>query len=625
MPEAQTGSSQFVPKGMRVMAERLAAFTRNRFRIENAGSNEAKPGQTFTVTLPSNTLVDLHSLRCHATFETSGGAQLRFLNHNGNDSNGKDISVRPGRPLDYHELIQRMTVSANGTAIQQGVNEYGTVSRIKTLHEKPRPHMDTTDSTIGLTNMKPSATPAIACTSNGEDKYQSDFYAYHANPLFDQGEYKLLDHLQGNVENFFSGSTSSGVPNGYGHWLDNPSGRVGKYHDDKPKESGLGHVSDDLVLYDWRGFLKESSVRYLSTDLVGAIQIQITLASSDVLPWVGSGPSGMLRNAEYNALYDPNGEYRKQPWVANPSYQLRNIYWTIDTLSVDQAYGDMLRGKIAEFGHIAVLFKEYYIFNQASQALESSLSQRFSLSAGSMDKIYTVLRDSKYNTQPLPQVYGMGQTRYRRNSFSPNMKFICPSLESFKEGTPFYNDQANATVNGARTLLNIGTAAIIDGGRFRPEEHANSDGLMTYTYKINSVQHPQYEATARDAMFDISYGSDKIDEPRAGNQVQTRLDWFEGNAVFPCILNLTDGPLQLMSGYDSRGHSSFIEFNVKNLQADKYTYAHMDKNDEIIDVTHKITSLKPATPQHSALSITSVIETTAELRIGAGLSMAIAR
>ena len=64
--------SQFVPQGLRVMAERLAAFHRNRFRIENAGANMAQPGQTITVTLPSNTLVDLHSFKMHARLQTAG-------------------------------------------------------------------------------------------------------------------------------------------------------------------------------------------------------------------------------------------------------------------------------------------------------------------------------------------------------------------------------------------------------------------------------------------------------------------------------------------------------------------------------------------------------------------------
>merc|ERR1712113_273881 len=100
---------------------------------------------------------------------------------------------------------------------------------------------------------------------------------------------------------------------------------------------------------------------------------------------------------------------------------------------------------------------------------------------------------------------------------------------------------------------------------------------MRFTYKINSVQHPQYEAAARDAIFDVFYGSDKVNEPNASSQLKTRMDWFEGNAVFPCILNLTDGPLQLMSGYDSRGHSSFVEFTVNGLCPDKYLYNKMEK------------------------------------------------
>ena len=93
---AESGKSQFVPKGMRVTAERLAAFTRNRFRIENAGSNVAFPGQIITVTLPSNTLVDLHSLKMHGTFTARGGgmkAQTGGINTKGTQG---DISAESG-------------------------------------------------------------------------------------------------------------------------------------------------------------------------------------------------------------------------------------------------------------------------------------------------------------------------------------------------------------------------------------------------------------------------------------------------------------------------------------------------------------------------------------------------
>ena len=147
---------------------------------------------------------------------------------------------------------------------------------------------------------------------------------------------------------------------------------------------------------------------------------------------------------------------------------------------------------------------------------------------------------------------------------------------------------------------------------------------MTFNYKVNSVMHPQYECHERDAIWDTAYGQDYVNGPNAGNQIESRAAWFESKAIFPLNLNLTDGPLQLMSGYDSRGHSSFVEFNINGLTHScndsdctnhyQYTLAPSGRADS------KELALFP-----HGLSTTTIVETTSELRVGAGLSLAVAR
>ena len=592
MPEigSQAGSSQFVPKGMRVSAERLAAFTRNRFRIENAGSNTCLPGQIVTVTLPSNTLVDLHSLKMHARFSARGGNQTIWatdygvLNGSGNRNMAQGVSFRASRPDNMHQLISRMTVSANGTAIQQGCLEYNTVHTVKNLLDRPAPMHCTVDNTLSYACGRPIASPGG--TENPFTKVNQT--------SFETTILKESNQLQG-VSNNDGAWTGTGA--------DEIQGNTSNMFELNDNEKGLGHDVVDFVLNDWRGFFKESSVRYLPTDLVGAIQIQLTMADATVLPWVGSAPDGMLTYGDSRALFGTpltGSSVGKDPVIRPAQYRLDNIYWTIDTISVDQAYGDMLRGKIASFGYISILFKEYYTFHKSGAAGEDNKSNqhRFSLSSGSMDKIYTVMRDARYNSTNL----ALTPRNHSKDHWTPSMKFICPSLPVHNFGYPY---DSHALSDSKYTA--------------RPKWHSEIDTGMTYHYKINSVQHPQFAATARDAMWDCAYSHDNTDGPNAGHRITSREDWFERSAIFPLCLNLTDGPLQLMSGYDSRGHSSFVEFNVNGLDPTQYLFMGGSTYSGVGAGGAKTALYK------DGISISTIIETTSEMRVGAGLSIAVAR
>lgn len=634
---AESGKSQFVPKGMRVTAERLAAFTRNRFRIENAGSNSALPGQIITVTLPSNTLVDLHSLKMHGTFQARGGGiqckpkgdgdtSLSETSFNANVPEA--FAVKPVPPEDMHQLISRMTVSANGTAIQQGCIEYNTVHKVKSTLDRPKNQRETVDNAIGFADSH----PVHATNLRSLEIRQVDNPS--VRPLQEYGEHGTTSGKQTSIPTttLTAWFDDDGTPRS-GNAAFQISGDNATNYSSTIEERTLGnpHGADlsageklvgldrrDFTLYDWRGFCKESSVRYLPTDLVGALQLQITLAGPEVMCWFGRHHKGVLTVGDYRALHGTGQtsqyDMKLQSGVLPASYEISNIYWTVDTISVDQAYGDMLRGKIAQYGYISLLFKEYYTFFKSGWRGKNE-NHRFSLAAGSMDRMYTVLRNAKYN-HGTQQAH---QHQYENNQcYSPMFQFVCPSLTTpHNYGLPF---DVGSTVKGYTQAYPP-----------RPPWHFNTDTDMNFNYKVNSVMHPQYECSERDAIWDCCYGHDLVDGPNAGNQIESRAQWFEEKAIFPLNLNLTDGPLQLMSGYDSRGHSSFVEFNINGLTFGcedddcMNNYKYMSDTSTGLDFTTRDDKQKAKAMFPAGLTTTTIVETTSELRIGAGLSLAVAR
>ena len=60
----ESGSS-YIPRGLRVGAERLSTFSRNRFKVMPSGSDTSGPNQLCTFVLPSNSIIDLHSFKIH--------------------------------------------------------------------------------------------------------------------------------------------------------------------------------------------------------------------------------------------------------------------------------------------------------------------------------------------------------------------------------------------------------------------------------------------------------------------------------------------------------------------------------------------------------------------------------
>ena len=100
-----------------------------------------------------------------------------------------------------------------------------------------------------------------------------------------------------------------------------------------------------------------------------------------------------------------------------------------------------------------------------------------------------------------------------------------------------------------------------------------------------------------DAVHDLSYITDKVHASSPGHMCTSLTHFNQGMAVFPLVLNMPGQPLNVMSGYDSRGNSTQIEFIVKG---------------QVPPVAD------PATGTTASISTFVVLETTAQLRISAG-------
>jgi hypothetical protein len=305
-----------------------------------------------------------------------------------------------------------------------------------------------------------------------------------------------------------------------------------------------------LVVDKWYGFLGERSTRFLPTDILGAIQIRITLAENAVLSphLVGISSSGLSWSSDVGSN-------------ANIKYEISEMFFTIDSISVDPVYASAMRDMLSRNEFVPLNFKEYYTFSLDGQK-GTKYTNRFALAATSIDKLYAIQRKSNYNTVGLK----------------------CTDLGAFDE------DDTESSHYGDRYVPNYFTFKLFDS------ETGGKNGTYRYQWSVNSVFHPQYQARANEAMVDLTYINDKIGDNSVGHLITSPAAYKAAQAVVPLVLCHPDQPLSVQSGYNSHGINSTFAFSATGLS-------------------------NVGTDGFQSLV---VVETTAQLRIAAGKSLAVA-
>ena len=315
-------------------------------------------------------------------------------------------------------------------------------------------------------------------------------------------------------------------------------------------------VSDDanedvsVIVSDWVGFLNESSTRYWPMDLMGSLQVRITLAPASVLiPKEHSVDIG-------NDFSDADARSAAE----NISYSLSNMYFTVDSVSLDDMYNQMLRERLSSDEFIPLNWKEYYSFSLDGVAT-SSHTNRFSLSATSIDRLYATFRDGNHQ---------------------------------------------NAGIRGhAMTASTLSETLCSNALRFRSFNNSNTkQGSLSYQWSVNNVKFPQYRAGVLDCLFDLAYTCDKVHDSSLGNLVTDLAQYNDGMFVLPLTLCHPGESVHVQSGYDSRGINTNLTLEVQG------------------QVPISASAAQIASGATTNFSSYVLAETTAQLRIGLGKNLA---
>jgi len=134
------------------------------------------------------------------------------------------------------------------------------------------------------------------------------------------------------------------------------------------------------------GFFAESSTRYISCALTGPISVRLTFASTAVLTPKATG-------VNIGAALAHNDD---RTTAAGLTYAVSNIYATVDTISLGDAYDAMLSERLQTETYLPVNYKSYYSYSLSNQT--GNHTMRFSLSSSSIDTCLAVTRYSNYQT-----------------------------------------------------------------------------------------------------------------------------------------------------------------------------------------------------------------------------------
>ena len=315
--------------------------------------------------------------------------------------------------------------------------------------------------------------------------------------------------------------------------------------------------NESLVCQDWAGFLGESSTRFIDTAIWGQAQVRLTMAPNSVLVPKRNGAGAGFE------LGDPLTVADALTAAGNISYSISNLYFTIDSVSLNPIYSKMLRDRLENDDYLPLNYKEYYTFSLDSITTGSSVP-RFSLSSGCIDDLMAIYRDSNYQTTGV----------------------VCKKLTDAAPGAG---------------------AFVANYCRFRNYDSSTDlAGTFRYNWSVNNVQSPQYRADKMDALCDVNYCPDKVGMGAEGTLVSSKSSFQDGKFLLCQKLNHpTRWGVGCQSGFNSRGISTMMTLNVSG---------------QVIPAA----SPAPAGDGTTAvLNAFVVVATTAQARAGVGKNVAI--
>lgn len=265
---------------------------------------------------------------------------------------------------------------------------------------------------------------------------------------------------------------------------------------------------ETLCINEWVGFMGSGSTRYLNTGLIGSISVRLTWSPNSVLVPLQRGQAVGDNFTTTEAAANAQGI----------SYQVSNMYFTCDTLSLDPLYNDLLRERL-EQGGLAYNYPEMYSFSldgiQGSAGGNQSAQLRFALSSGCITKCFGTYQDANANGVV---------------------------------GVPAH------TLNDASGV----SAQIANCLRFRSYSgETKKAGSATWEWTVNNVKYGQFRSSWFNGLANLAYAQDKVDLDNSGTLITSTESYNDGKFVFPLMLELPTGrSVAVMSSFNSRGINS---------------------------------------------------------------------
>lgn len=272
-------------------------------------------------------------------------------------------------------------------------------------------------------------------------------------------------------------------------------------------------VNDDetLVAQNLPGFLSDGSSRYLNTALVGNIQIRLVVNDASCLVPKEDGQDVGVNFTSADA----------RTAASNVRFTLQNMYWSVDTVSLDPMYNEMLSERLQSVG-LQVNYREMYLY-ELGNITAGQANLRWGLSSQSVDNCTSFFRDSNHTA-----------TGIRGEDLADA-------------------GGVNAFVSNSHRFRAYNGGIFLKPGAFRSQ------------YSVNSVRYPQFQSTIIDSAANAAYVENKVGL-EAGHLITSKQSYENGKFVDKLILNMpTRKGVAIRSGYDSRGLNTQMVYQVQGM------------------------------------------------------------
>jgi hypothetical protein len=298
----------------------------------------------------------------------------------------------------------------------------------------------------------------------------------------------------------------------------------------------------------------------LSTDLLPQIEVELFLNSNAVICQTAGDQLGVYGTGEANAVTTPPGS-------PDASYTIKNYSLIAPCYSVmDGMYEAMLDAVIQRQEYLPIAYKEYYSYSDTFSG-----TSQFSNGSSCLNRLIGVTRKSDANDQGAPIL-----VQGYKNNISPTTGTSVQLEDSEHAGEKYVAKALNfeAPMTALPTTANTTEFA---------------SGFPKLVYRVNSVSLPNFNVPLPQ-FYGVTKRAFDVDKTMAKSMVE----YLNNRFVVAINLGLPNESVRVKSGLNMRGSSSTIRLECPDT-------TNFD-NGHLLQV---------------------FMDTTAELRVGAGKQLAV--